>query len=262
MRRLLVPLVLLSAVAADAAADVSARERPRCVAHRGDHREAPENSIAAFAAAVEGGADAVELDVRHTFDGVPVILHDATLERTARAAPGQDCPLTTPVRRLYFAEIQGCELANGEPVPRLVEALDLLQSREPILFLETKDLPTVETLGLVRRYYEGRAEKLRVISFDVRHLEWVRESRLNADFYREVKVYPLGESPLSVPWIYDGVDTFLAPRFLVSILHWLKKDVVVWTYNSPRRIRRAVRRHVDFITTDQLGLCRKLTGAL
>ncbi|HET6837740.1 MAG TPA: glycerophosphodiester phosphodiesterase [Gemmatimonadales bacterium] len=52
------------------------------IAHRGASGSAPENTMAAFALAIEQGADAIELDVRLTADGVPVVLHDAALDRT------------------------------------------------------------------------------------------------------------------------------------------------------------------------------------
>lgn len=54
----------------------------RLLAHRGDHRRAPENTLAAFAAALASpGVDGLELDVRASADGVAVVLHDATLTR-------------------------------------------------------------------------------------------------------------------------------------------------------------------------------------
>jgi glycerophosphoryl diester phosphodiesterase len=59
--------------------DLSARP---IIAHRGASGEAPENTLPAFELAVQQGADAIELDVRLTADGVPVVLHDATLDRT------------------------------------------------------------------------------------------------------------------------------------------------------------------------------------
>jgi glycerophosphoryl diester phosphodiesterase len=65
--------------------DLSARP---VIAHRGASGAAPENTLAAFELAVRQGADAFELDVRLTGDGVPVVLHDPTLERTTdRAGP-------------------------------------------------------------------------------------------------------------------------------------------------------------------------------
>src|ERR1041384_6364020 len=50
--------------------------------HRGTHLEAPENSIAAFRKAIELGIDIIELDVRCTKEGIPVVMHDKTVDRT------------------------------------------------------------------------------------------------------------------------------------------------------------------------------------
>src|SRR6188472_1053934 len=57
--------------------------RPLVVAHRGARLTHPENTLVAFDAAVVGGADAVELDVRLTADGVAVVAHDADVVRMA-----------------------------------------------------------------------------------------------------------------------------------------------------------------------------------
>jgi glycerophosphoryl diester phosphodiesterase len=64
------------------------------IAHRGASGEVPENSLTAFEAAVQQGADALELDVRLTADGAPVVIHDATLDRTTdRTGPVNVHPL-------------------------------------------------------------------------------------------------------------------------------------------------------------------------
>ena len=57
--------------------------RPLIVAHRGASAFAPENTIAAFMKAIESGSDGMEFDVRLSKDGVPVVIHDSTLLRTA-----------------------------------------------------------------------------------------------------------------------------------------------------------------------------------
>lgn len=63
-------------------------------AHRGFSAQHPENTMAAFLAAVELGVDIIEFDVRGTQDGVPIVLHDPTLERTAnRPGSPRDYPL-------------------------------------------------------------------------------------------------------------------------------------------------------------------------
>jgi len=56
---------------------------PLIIGHRGDSAHAPENTHAAFDLALDGGADGIEFDVRLARDGVPVVIHDATLRRTA-----------------------------------------------------------------------------------------------------------------------------------------------------------------------------------
>lgn len=82
------------------------------VAHRGDPYRARENTLPSIRSALERGADAVEIDVRVTRDGVPVLLHDATLQRLW----GHDLRLD----RLSHEELT--ELTGGG-VPTLREAL-------------------------------------------------------------------------------------------------------------------------------------------
>lgn len=87
-------------------------------AHRGSSGVAPENSMEAFAQAVRDGADGVELDVRATADGVPVVLHDRGLERTTSGRG--------PVDGLTLAELRGVAAGDGRPVPTLSEVLAML----------------------------------------------------------------------------------------------------------------------------------------
>ena len=61
------------------------RGRPRVFAHRGGSALAPENTLAAFEHGLRVGADGLELDVHLSADGVPVVVHDATLDRTTNA---------------------------------------------------------------------------------------------------------------------------------------------------------------------------------
>ncbi|HEY7614826.1 MAG TPA: glycerophosphodiester phosphodiesterase family protein, partial [Gemmatimonadales bacterium] len=74
------------------------------IAHRGASAEAPENTLPAFEAATKGGADAFELDVRLTADGAPVVIHDATLDRTTDRMG--------PVRGLTLAELRSVDAGS------------------------------------------------------------------------------------------------------------------------------------------------------
>jgi glycerophosphoryl diester phosphodiesterase len=89
--------------------------QPLILGHRGLSARHLENSLEAFRAALAAGMDGFELDVQPTRDGVSVILHDDTLDRTAQG--------TGELRKLKASELP--KLNNGEPLPRLADALDL-----------------------------------------------------------------------------------------------------------------------------------------
>ena len=79
MRVALVAAAICTA-ATSAFADIA---MPHIVSHRGESKDRPENTMAAFRLAFERGVDGVECDVYATTDGVPVIIHDGTTGRTA-----------------------------------------------------------------------------------------------------------------------------------------------------------------------------------
>ena len=74
------------------------------VSHRGDHTQAPENTLAAFGNAIKDGADCVEIDLRTTVDSQLVIMHDATVDRMTDGWGTPYCPIS---------RVQGKDLPNG-----------------------------------------------------------------------------------------------------------------------------------------------------
>ncbi|KKK67784.1 hypothetical protein LCGC14_2950600, partial [marine sediment metagenome] len=100
-----------------------ASERVLVIAHRGDSKVAPENTLPAFASAVKVGSDLVELDYYHWSDGVPVVFHDRELDRTTNARRvwgGSEIKLDTKtlfdLRRLDAGSWFGANFA-GTPIP-------------------------------------------------------------------------------------------------------------------------------------------------
>jgi glycerophosphoryl diester phosphodiesterase len=93
--------------------------RPILIAHRTCPRDAPENSLAGIAIAAALGADAVEVDVRRTRDGVAVLLHDERLLRTAGRIDRIDRVQSDVARRLRLR-------GSAERLPTFAEALDAL----------------------------------------------------------------------------------------------------------------------------------------
>ncbi len=108
---------------------------PVIVAHRGASSAHPENTLAAFEAAVVLGADLVELDVRLSRDGVAVVMHDPSVDRTTDGSGA--------VHELTAEEISAFEAGSrGAParVPTLREVLELVSGRAGVA-LEIKNVP-------------------------------------------------------------------------------------------------------------------------
>jgi glycerophosphoryl diester phosphodiesterase len=116
------------------------------IAHRGASAAAPENTLLAIERAAELGADWVELDVRHSADGVPVILHDAELSRTTNGrGPVGDWPVD---------DLKRLDAGQGQAIPTLDEALRACRRLGLRPYLELKDgddLPG--TLAAVERHF-------------------------------------------------------------------------------------------------------------
>src|SRR5271170_2091058 len=86
-------LVLAQGVPAPGSAE--SLKKVMVIAHRGEHLKHPENTMPAFQAAIDAGADFFELDVRTTSDGRLVLMHDRTVDRTTNG--------TGAVREMTFA---------------------------------------------------------------------------------------------------------------------------------------------------------------
>lgn len=117
--------------------------RPWVVAHRGEALRAPENTIAALELAVQAGADAVELDVQVSRDGVPVVIHDQRLDRTTTGSG--------PVRERYWSELRELDAGSwfaprygGERIPALEEVLAWAADRGTSLLVELKTHPALD----------------------------------------------------------------------------------------------------------------------
>jgi len=136
------------------------------LAHRGDWRRAPENSLGAMRAALAVPAcDGLEFDVRASRDGVAVLLHDATLERVQG-------------RPWACADRTAAELAR-DGVPTLEAVLELAGPR-PFLDVELKEPPTesfIEVLDHARGRADGGLDRAVVSSFHPEVLEAVARAR-------------------------------------------------------------------------------------
>jgi glycerophosphoryl diester phosphodiesterase len=117
---------------------LSAADRIAVIAHRGEHRAHPENTLPAFQAAIDAGADFFELDVRTTSDGRLVLMHDAKVDRTTNGSGA--------VREMTFDQIRALDAGAkfdpkfaGTRAPSFEEALAVAHGRIGV-YVDSKDI--------------------------------------------------------------------------------------------------------------------------
>jgi glycerophosphoryl diester phosphodiesterase len=146
------------------------------VAHRGNAREFPENTIPAFNSALALGLRFLELDVHISADGVPMVIHDHELIRTT-GRPG--CVFDLRARELV--QIDAGERFRGTCIPRLTDVLALLERRpEVTLFVEIKRASLTrfgydQVVARVVNALKPARSQCVVISFDLAAVHRVRQ---------------------------------------------------------------------------------------
>jgi glycerophosphoryl diester phosphodiesterase len=157
--------------------DLKTAKRPLIIAHRGYRARYPENTLAAFEAALDAGADMIELDVLLTKDRKVVVIHDESLDRTTS---GQG-----PVSDHTLSELKALDAGSwfdsrfrGERLPTLEEVLERMAGRIPINIeikrsaYEPRPLPDAiekQIVELVAR--KNAVENVLISSFEWRVLE-------------------------------------------------------------------------------------------
>jgi glycerophosphoryl diester phosphodiesterase len=227
-------------------------ERPALICHRGLAGWAPENTLAAMREAISRGAQFAEVDVRRSVDGVIVLMHDETVDRTT---DGQG-----RVDELTWDEISKLDAGShfspvfvGEPVPTLDEALALVASSTVTLVLEVKQPSRYPGIALQVADVLGESDlhdRVVVVSFD--H-DWLNRlgDLMPAARVGYLQVHPgiprrmSGDGVLDVHW--SGV---LLDPTLIRRAHRQGHRIWVWTVNDARLMRLLVWLGVDGITTD------------
>ena len=227
------------------------RTTPEIIAHRGASRERPENTLPAFRRAVELGADAVELDVHRTADGVIVVHHDPVLndEGTGRTIP--ICSLDRAALRAFRVD--------GEPIPTLSEVLAALAGR-CTAYCELKGRDTVRgTLELIASTRAPAA----VHAFD--HRQVAEAHRMAPDIPRGVLEASYPVDSLHALRAVSGRDLWRHRDYideaLVREVHEAGKRVIAWTVNDPEMMQRFAVWGVDALCTDDVALARRCVSA-
>jgi glycerophosphoryl diester phosphodiesterase len=233
------------------------------VGHRGAAGVAPENTLPSFEAAWAAGVAWVETDVRLTRDGVPVLLHDATLDRTT-TGHGPVAERTWEGLQALDAGARFDPAFNGTRVARLEELLATAAGRSGVL-IELKaemgrpDLLVRQVLAAVEA---ARGEiRVRLISFEADLLERVRhdDPSLATGLIASTAAGLLGTGRrLGCVAIHPWVAA-LSPE-LVGETRAAGLRVNAWTANTPEHVRRAAEMGVDEITTDFPTMAARVLG--
>nr|WP_280690873.1 glycerophosphodiester phosphodiesterase [Kitasatospora sp. GAS204B] len=226
-------------------------DRPLAVAHRGDPYRFRENTLPSVAAALAAGADAVEVDVQLTRDGVPMLLHDPTLKRLWE--------LDRPLRALTADRLAAQRFADGHRVPTLAEAIGLLAEYPAArLMIDLDDPGPAEAAW--RAVTEQGAEGRVLFCGPATALLAVRA------------LAP--EVPLALTWKQPGLPVaalladlrphYLNPPFglvdraLVERAAAAGLTVSTWTVDLRRTMRRMRETGVASITSNRIGLLRSV----
>lgn len=242
---------------------------PLLIAHRGGAGLAPENTMDAFRGALEvWGADMVELDVRTTRDGVVVVLHDETVDRTTDGR-GRIQDLTwDEVRELdagyHFRSPSGAFSFRGKGA-RIPAFRELLESFPDLrLNVEAKDGKSAPSLVDLILEFGAQDRVLVAAEWEKNRKEvrgypgpWGASRRHIATFFF-LMATPIGPfftpscDVLQVPETHRGIR-ILTPRFIREA-HRRNIPVHVWTVDDPRNMRRLLSWGVDGIQTDRPDL--------
>lgn len=227
------------------------------VGHRGAMALAPENSAASFRLAEAADVDEIELDVRITADGVPIVLHDPTLERLA--AGGGNA--TAPVTGLTLAEVHAVPLASGHEVLTFAEVLRLTTAT---LQVEIKDPSAVPALAALLAQDPSHIRRIKFSSFLPQalflltlHLPGVPRGLIVSSFPATRRQQEELEDVLIVTGagaLYTGFE-HLTPVH-VEQLQAAGIEVHVWPLRSGEDLDRALELNADGGTADDPGQAR------
>jgi len=224
--------------------------RPQIIGHRGSPRDHRENTLPSFQRAFLAGAQAVELDVHGTAEGIVVIHHDPA----TNSRPGESGPRVA-IREATLSELRAIPIADG-PIPTLAELLAMLPERGDA-YVEVKAGGIEEAVVSVMRTSEKRCA---VHSFDHRIARRVRELAPEVPVGILQTSYPI--DPVRPLRDADARDLWqhweLIDLPLIERVHADGRRVIAWTVNDRDFARRLITWGIDGICTDLPATMRAL----
>jgi glycerophosphoryl diester phosphodiesterase len=219
------------------------------VAHRGASADRPENTLSAFALAIDQGADVLEADVRASSDGVLLILHDPLVDRTTSGSGA--------LRDMTAEEARALDAGGGERIPTLEEVLEVARGRIRVN-LDLKEVEVVEPA--VRAVHAaGMVDQVTYISFEPE--AWDRLERLSpdsplvhlVDSAAGVAGLAMGEVGTQSVAAGVGMPYKLVSAEVVENMRRHGYGVFAWTVDDEAEMRRLIDCGVNGIVTNRPG---------
>ena len=213
---------------------------PLAVAHRGDPIAHPENTLEAFAAAVDAGADMIELDVRTTADGALVLLHDETLDRVWGVARSVVDMTVAETRALGIPELH--EALDAIDVQVMLDYNEALTRVEPAL-AAVRDADAVDRVVFAGANYAGHRR--------IRELEPRARIALT---WKEAAADPIPLlDELGAEFFNPSGRVLAADPGFVDRMHARGTQVSVWTLDRREHMEGALDLGVDAVITNRVG---------
>ena len=239
----------------------AAREEPPKIlltAHRGDSVHCPENTMAAFQAAADAGADGIELDIQETQDHVFVVCHDQNLSRTAG--------MNRNISDLRYEELRRLDAGSwfsgqfcGQCIPTLEEVLQFGRENQLYLNIEIKgSLSSGAESALASLLRRCRMEDHCILACqDYRMLTRLKNSVPELRTLYVTMTPPKDLSSLTdadeISVAYSAVDAAL-----IEQAHNCGKRIHIWTVDTPELLKSMAALHPDVIITDDPALARQI----
>lgn len=219
------------------------------IAHRGAPHLAPENSLKGFEAALAFSPDMVEMDVRVSRDGRVVVMHDPTVDR-----------MTTGRGRVVLktlAQLRECKLGNGEPVPTMAEAVDLLKGRAD-LKVDVKETG-IEDLVIAELRRAGMVRRAIVIGYGRKALKAFKDgcptlrTEVGGVHAKYVRGSAIGDALATGALILSICHRAVTPAFAKECK---ERGIALhaWTVNDKKEAARLDGLGIEAIATDRLDI--------
>lgn len=236
-------------------------------AHRGASAYAPENTVEAFALAMEQGADGIELDVQMTKDGQVVVIHDETIDRVSDGTGAVRDYTLEELKKFHFSNHM--ENYENAVIPTLKEVLDLIKSSNMLLNIELKTgiywYPNLEekTMELVKE--AGMEDRVIYSSFNHYSIKKILELNphaecafLYSDVILNVDKYAKNAG---VCGLHPAVYHLKMAEFLKEYQESGLK-VRVWTVNKKEDMEKFIRADLEAVITNYPDKALEIRNAL